>query len=274
MECLREPEAIDVRDLFLPDRRALLTLLDELETADWTRPTVCAGWDVRDVALHVLGGDLGNIAIRRDRQAYLRRAPGEDLVPFVNRINSEWVTAARRFTPRLVRELLEFTAEPIAECMGAIDDSKVDAHVSWASPKPVSRWLDVAREYMERWVHQQHIRDATGRPGQDGAEFAGPVIAASMFALPIALAGQPPGTLAIEVQGPGGGLWAVTHAPDGWMLLRGPIEDATSTLRIRAGDWWRTVTLGIAPEQALYKGAVHGDVALARAALGAIAIIA
>ncbi|MBO0684406.1 MAG: maleylpyruvate isomerase N-terminal domain-containing protein, partial [Candidatus Dormibacteraeota bacterium] len=72
MEWLREPEVIDVRDLFLPDRRALLSLLDQLEAADWTRPTVCAGWDVRDVALHVLGVDLGNIAIRRDRQAHLR----------------------------------------------------------------------------------------------------------------------------------------------------------------------------------------------------------
>ena len=271
---LSEPPEIEVKHLFMPDRRALLALFDELEPDDWKRPTACAGWDVRDVALHVLGGDLGNIAIRRDGVAYLRPALREDLAPFVNRINAEWITAARRLTPRLIRDLLEFTAEPIADCMRAIDGSKVDANVSWASRQPVPRWLDVAREYMARWVHQQHIRDAVGRPGQDTSEFAGPVIATSMFSLPIALEGEPSGTLAIEILGAGGGTWVVTSQSGGWRLFRGNPSTPTSRLRIAAGDWWRTVTLGLSPTEALSRAAVEGDSAPARAAMGAIAIVA
>jgi len=53
---------------------------------------------------------------------------------------------------------------------------------------PASVWLDVAREYTERWVHQQHIRDAAGVPGQVEAHYVGPVIATFMHALPAALA--------------------------------------------------------------------------------------
>jgi uncharacterized protein (TIGR03083 family) len=271
---LREPHVIEVEHLFLPDRQALLALLDELTPADWTRSTVCAGWDVRDVVLHVLGADLGNIAIRRDGVAYLRPAPREDLGPFIDRINAEWITAARRLTPRLIRELLEFTASPISDCMAATDPSAVDAHVSWASSQPVPRWLDLAREYMERWVHQQHVRDAVDRPGQHSAEFVSPVIAASMFALPSALAGQAPGTLAVEISGPGGGHWVVASAGDDWQLLEGAASDATSRLRIGARDWWRTVTLGLRPEEAFARASVDGDPALARAAFGAVAIIA
>lgn len=37
-------------------------------------------------------------------------------------------------------------------------------------------WLDAAREYTEFWVHQQQIRDATGRPGADGAAAPGTAV--------------------------------------------------------------------------------------------------
>jgi uncharacterized protein (TIGR03083 family) len=274
MDRLREPDVIEVKHLFLPDRQALLDLLGELDPADWSRPTVCAGWDVRDVALHLLGVDLGNIASRRDGVAYLRPTEEEDLGPFINRINAEWITASRRLTPRLIRELLEFTAQPISDCMAAVDASAVEAHVSWASAQPVARWLDLAREYMERWVHQQHIREAVGRPGQEEPEFVGPVVAASMFALPIAMAGQDPGTLVLEIDGPGGGTWTVARRVGGWQLLQGVAPGTAARLRIAVGDWWRTVTLGLSPEEALTRASIDGHPALAQAALRAVAIIA
>lgn len=274
MDELREPDVIEVGDLFIPDREALIDLLAELEPSDWTRPTVCRGWDVRDVTLHILGGDLGYIAIRRDGVAYLKPAPDEDLVSFINRINAEWVTAARRLTPGLIQELLRFTAQPIHQCLTSEDGATVDAHVSWASTDPVPRWLDVAREYMERWVHQQHIRDAVGRPGQDSSQFVAPVIAASMFALPIALQAVRSGPVVVHVEGPGGGTWVAKAQGSGWKLLMGDVAEAAARLRITAGDWWRTVTLGLTVDEALARASTEGDPTLARSALGAVAIIA
>jgi len=274
MDDAREPDVIEVGDLFIPDRTALIDLLAELEPGDWSRPTVCPGWDVRDVSLHILGGDFVNIAIRRDRVAYLEAAPDEDLVSFVNRINSDWVTAARRLTPRLIQELLEFTAQQIHQCLTSVDGAAVDAHVSWASPHPVPRWLDVAREYMERWVHQQHIRDAVGRPGQDSSRFIAPVIAASMFALPAALQGVRSGPVVVQVEGPGGGSWVVRAQASGLKLFQGHVVEAAARLRITAGDWWRTVTLGLSVDEALTRASIEGDPLLVRATLGAVAIIA
>jgi uncharacterized protein (TIGR03083 family) len=270
----REPDLIEVSHLLIPDREALVELLAELEPSEWTKPTVCRGWDVRDVALHIVGGDFGNIAIRRDDVAYLKPTPDEDLVSFVNRINSEWVVAARRLTPRLIQELLRFTAQPIHQCLTSVDRAAVDANVSWASPDPVPRWLDVAREYMERWVHQQHIRDAVGRPGQDGDQFVAPVIAASMFALPIALQAVRSGPVVVHVEGPGGGSWVVRAHGSGWKLFTGDVAGAAARLRIEAGDWWRTVTLGLTVDEALARAYTEGDRNLARSALGAVAIIA
>src|SRR5215510_10267842 len=89
--------------------------------------------------------------------------------------------------------------------------------VWWAGPGPAPVWLDVAREYTERWVHQQQIRDATGRPGLDGPRHVGPVIASFVHALPRSLAGAdaaPGTTVDLEVTGPGGGTWHAASDPD------------------------------------------------------------
>src|SRR5258708_6133547 len=95
---LRPPDPISVLDLFPQERAALIDLLSGLTEGEWEEPTICAGWSVRDVALHILGGDLGNISRRRDGfsspSGTLQR--GESIVTLVNRINDEWVAGATR----------------------------------------------------------------------------------------------------------------------------------------------------------------------------------
>lgn len=81
-------------------------------------------------------------------------------------------------------------------------------------------WLDVAREYMERYVHQQQIREATGRPWL-GAAFTGPVLATAAHALPRALdrVTRPAGTVVtFTADGEGGGSWPVVRTRAGWEL--------------------------------------------------------
>jgi uncharacterized protein (TIGR03083 family) len=41
-----------------------LDLLRSLEPGDWTKPTDCARWDVRAIALHVLGAAEANASVR------------------------------------------------------------------------------------------------------------------------------------------------------------------------------------------------------------------
>ena len=59
-------EPVSIVALFPEVRRHLLALLAGLSAEEWRTPTACAGWSVKDVALHLLGGDLGNLSRRRD----------------------------------------------------------------------------------------------------------------------------------------------------------------------------------------------------------------
>ena len=63
---LRDLQPILTGHLFGPVRRELLSLLNGLDEQEWGRPTAAGKWNVKDVALHILGGDVGNLSRRRD----------------------------------------------------------------------------------------------------------------------------------------------------------------------------------------------------------------
>jgi hypothetical protein len=88
----------------------------------------------------------------------------DELVELVNRLNREWIVAARRMSPRLLRELLAFCGPEVEACFSSLDPMRISGPVDWAGPDPAPVWFDLAREFAERWHHQQQIRDATGRP--------------------------------------------------------------------------------------------------------------
>src|SRR5207253_325278 len=125
-----------------------------------------------------------NLSRRRDRFAGLSPGPGEATVPFVNRINDDWMRASRRLSPRVARDLLASVGQPLFDYFASLDPLALGGPVSWAGPAPAPVWLDVAREYTERWHHQQHIRDAVGRPGLTEPRYLAPVLDAFVRALP------------------------------------------------------------------------------------------
>ena len=277
MTALHPVEPVLTASLFRPDRAALLELLGGLEDADWERPTACAGWSVKDVALHILGGDLANIAGRRDGCWALVPGPGEDMGTFIDRINRDWVMAARRLSPRLIVEMLADSGPRLFDCLGLLDPMAIGGPVTWAGPGPAPVWLDVAREYTERWLHQQHVRDAVGRPGQTERRFLAPVIATFVHALPLALEGATaaPGTaVEVDVEGAAGGRWAVVREATGWALLAGSPESSTALLRTDADTAWRILTLGMDEAAARLRVQLGGDLGLAGRLLRAVAIIA
>src|SRR5918911_290122 len=118
----RSADPIAVLDLFPELRRGLLALLTALSARQWQLPTACPGWSVKDVALHLLGGDLANLSRRRDGldDAVAAYAPaGLDwsdpraFVAVLDGWNEDWVVAARRLSPRVVCELLAVTGESL-----------------------------------------------------------------------------------------------------------------------------------------------------------------
>jgi hypothetical protein len=112
-------------------------------------------------------GDLSLLAGHRDDHHGTVAPEGlsdEEYISWLDELQIEWVQAARRLSPRLVIELLDWAGPKLVEVVGLEDESALSAHVSWASTGPVPAWLDHARELSERWIHRQQILQAIGRP--------------------------------------------------------------------------------------------------------------
>ena len=146
--------------LFPEERAALLDLLANFTPAQWNAGTVCASWSVKDIAAHLLADDLGRLGRGRDSHAGAAFAPSSpenveaQLLAFINYQNETWVAAARRLSPRLLIDLLRWTGDETQAYFASLDMFAIGEPVHWAGPEPAPVWLDIAREYSERWIHQ------------------------------------------------------------------------------------------------------------------------
>jgi uncharacterized protein (TIGR03083 family) len=261
----------------------LLELLGDLSASDWEAPTVCAGWSVKDVAAHLLGDDIGRLSWGRDGYVNPAFAAGLDvatlpgLIAAIDRQNAVWVAGMRRISPRLLIELLEMTGELTEAYFASLDMTALGMPVDWADPAPAPVWLDVAREYTERWVHQQHIRDSVGKPGLKERRWFAPVLDAFVRGLPRVLrdAPSPDGTtLRLIISGDAGGEWIALRQNEEWMLGTAPGMAVDATIELGEDSAWRLFTKGISKEEARRSARIDGDEALAERALDTVSILA
>src|SRR5215213_8131587 len=190
---MRNVIPIPTLHLFPGEREALLDLLADLTPEEWGRPTICPGWSVQDIAAHLLADDVGRLSRGRDDHDNPGFAAGLDistlpgLIAAIDRQNALWVEAMRRVSPQVLIDLLRLIGEQTASYFTTLDLEAIGGPVDWVGPEPAPVWLDLAREYTERWVHQQQIRDAVGRPGLQEPEWFAPVLATFVQGLPRAL---------------------------------------------------------------------------------------
>ncbi len=270
-------EPVHVLDLFAEEREALLALLAGLTDEEWGQSTACAGWSVCDVVRHLLGGDLTNLSRRRDGYNVPSPAPGEPIVAFINRVNEEWMRAARRLSPRLLVDLLGFSGPPLFAYFASLDLSALGGPVSWAGPDPAPVWLDVAREYTERWHHQQHIRDAVGKPGLTDRRLMWPVLATFVHALPVTFrdVDAPDGTVVqLHISGNAGGDWSVVSEAGRWVLYIGAPSSVAASVALDQSAAWRLFTKGLGPREAQQQATITGDQDLGERVLHTVSIIA
>ena len=210
---MKTPEPILVSHLFRELHGHLLELLRSLSPEDWHRPTVCSAWCVKDIASHLLDGDLRRLSIQRDgysparRTERLRVARGPGRLP--DRLNADWTAATRRISPRSLIRLLEVSGEEVADLFEAADPfGPATFPVGWAGEAESSMWFDIAREYTERWHHQRQIALAVGRPTPiDARRLYHPVLDTFLRALPFTYRGvdAPEGTtVVVTVSGEAG----------------------------------------------------------------------
>lgn len=268
-----------VTDLFPELLERLLSLLAGLPPSSWALPTACTGWLVHDVALHLLGDDLGLLSRRRDGHR-LPSPPVEDwdsLVALINRLNAGWLSAARRISPPLTIDLLRFSGEQVNELFRSLDPFSMGGPVSWAGPEPAPVWLDVAREYTERWHHQQHIREAVGKPGMSSPRYLKPVLETFLRALPHSLRAERAAEgacLHLAIRGPAGGSYCLERQSAAWALFTNCQASPLASVTIGEDDAWRLFTKGLSPDQVRGGVQLSGDESMAQRVLQAVAIIA
>lgn len=252
---MQTPKPFLVADLFAPTLDALIHLLSDLSPEEWDRPTVCAGWNVKDVALHLLAVDISNLSRKRDGFSITPQKPilnQQDLVDFINDLNQSWMSAGQRISTPLLIDLLRFVGGLVNDFFASVDPYALGEPVSWAGPEPAPHWLDLAREYTERWHHQQHIRDAVEITGLKEPRFFSPIFDVFVRAMPYTYRDMeaPEGTcVTLRVTGDSGGEWTIRQEPQkaGWVLYNGSDGLSTAQVRIDQEDAWRLFTKGISP---------------------------
>jgi uncharacterized protein (TIGR03083 family) len=132
----------------LREYQSFAGLLATLDMSMWTRATRCAGWQVRDVAAHVVGQAIdtvtgaGGTRSADEQAASLRGQPPSDL-------------AAQ------MREIGDSAAGLVA----AFDDD------IWARPSPLPRFTvgqAIHALLIDAYVHADDIRDAIDQPSDFG----------------------------------------------------------------------------------------------------------
>jgi uncharacterized protein (TIGR03083 family) len=278
MVTIKRPAEIVVIDRFAPLRTRLLQLLADLSEDDWTRPTAAPRWSVKDLAAHLLGGDVGILSRKRDAFRPLGAVVENynDLVDLINRLNAEWVLAARRMSPRLLQELLAFTGPEVEAYFSSLDPRAIGDPVSWAGPDPAPVWFDLAREFTERWHHQQQIRDATGKPSLYDPYFLSQVLDTFVRALPhnFRYAAAHDGTVVrFEISGSAGGVWFLVRIGGAWELGLSSETEPAADVVVPQDTAWRMFTKGIDRKGARALAVIRGDDALVSPIFRTVSII-
>src|SRR5688572_8484373 len=92
----------------------LIKLLRSLSDEQWNSATIAKLWTVKDIAAHLLDGNVRTLSFSRDRY-FGQKADNihsyDDLVVYLNRLNHQWTDAAKRISPKLLTGLLESTGK-------------------------------------------------------------------------------------------------------------------------------------------------------------------
>jgi len=272
---------IFVVDLFPKLDSKLIELLRSLSSSDWERQTIAPLWRVKDVAAHLLDTNLRRLSIVRDR--FFGEKPEnadswDGLVAFLNGLNADWVKAFRRVSPPVLIDLLERTGSQVNDMYRHLDlYAEAVLPVAWAGEERSLNWFELAREYTERWHHQQQIRLAVDKPGIMERELYFPVLDTFMRALPFRyknVDADEGALIKFRITGDASGAWFLVRHNRAWELSSESVGRFASEVEFSQEIAWRIFTKGIAKEAARSQIVVTGDRNLGLHILNVIAVMA
>ena len=258
----------------------LIRLFKGLSACQWHLKTISPKWNVKDIAAHLLDGNLRTLSVLRD--GYFGETPGKissyaDLVGFLDSLNADWVNATKRLSPEVIIEWLKTSGEEYVSYLSTLDsDAKATFSVAWAGENESTNRFHIAREYTEKWHHQQQIRCAVG----DGLfllqeKWFRPYLETSLCALPHhyrTVKGREGDVISFTFTGGVEKTWHLQYS-DTWQFVDDVQATPAGQIRIPDDVAWRIFTKGIQKEDAIQQSEISGDPSLTRHFFDMIAIM-
>jgi uncharacterized protein (TIGR03083 family) len=169
MEYVREPlPPMFTAHLFPKVEEKLIELLRSLAPEDWEKQTLAPKWKVKDVAAHLLDTETRGLAAacRGYKPENSKKLTPDKLLALINNLNTEGVRMYGRLSSEELISKMEDASRELANYVQALDPfAPAIFPVSWAGEEESPNWFHTAREFTERWHHQQQIRVAVDKPG-------------------------------------------------------------------------------------------------------------
>jgi hypothetical protein len=259
----------------------LLELLKSLTVEEWHMQSVAKRWKVKDIVSHLLDGNLRGLSMSRDGY-FGMKAEGvdsyEDLVNFLNQMNMSWTLVMERLSPQVLISLLEVSGKEYIAHLQTLDlFENAIFSVAWAGQDYSPNWFHIAREYTEKFLHQQQIRDAVGKQGIMTKELFYPFIDTLMFGFPYAFRNVSAGqgaVVSIEISTAIGGIWNIIKMEEGWRLDRTSHLEAQAKVLIDPDTAWKLFSKSWQAEDVMDKVSFFGDFSLGRHVLDIVSVMA
>jgi hypothetical protein len=180
----------------------------------------------------------------------------ETLLAFLNRLNAEWEATTRRLSPQVLVGLIEWADHQLADLFESLDPfGPASFAVAWAGEEQSQNWMDVARDYTEKWHHTQQIFEATGRPSTiTDRRLFHPCFDIFMRALPFTFrsAEAPEGSIVtVKILGDSGGEWFVIRTGESWKQIAESVGKPTAQFSITQDSAWKLFTKRLDRPEAL-----------------------
>ena len=259
----------------------LIELLRGLSAEEWHLPTVAKKWKVKDIAAHLLDVQLRELSIGRD--GFYGETPGklegyDDLVKWLNHLNMSWTEANRRLSPRVLTDLLEIVCRQFTAYLQSLDPfGDAVFSVAWAGEERSPHWFHMARNYTEKFLHQQQIRNATGRDGLMTKTLYHPFISTFMQALPHTYrktAADEGTSVIVTVDTEIGGSWCIIKTKKGWAFHEDHELSHAAVVNMSPDIAWQLFSKSMSPVEAVKKVTFSGDHALGKVALKMVSVMA
>ena len=269
--------------LFTKLDQLLIELLRSLSPDDWDMATLSPHWTIKDIAAHLLDGNMRMLSIARD--GYRGDPPTNvksyrELVNYINDLNTIWVLAYKRISPKMLIEMLESSGREYITYIEKLKpfDTAIFP-VAWAGETESQNWFHIAREYTERWHHQQQIREAIGlQHVLMTPELFQPCIETFMRALPHAyseLDAESGTIIKVEITGEEGGVWNIEKTFMGWRFLKNLTNaEPSASVTMPTGVAWKLFTKAINAGDVTNDIVVTGNTDLLKPVLKMLAVMA